>query len=388
MNILFCVNSLGVFGGMECVTIVKANALADIPGNNVAICYTDKGNFPATIHPLSDKVQTYDLGTPYWCFTSARDMLCRFIPTVRRTRRALEQLIGQFRPDVVITTGAYEKFAIASISGKMLAKLAGHPVVKIREFHFASTYRRYIAHTAIQHIRARVIEVFEHHFLSRCFDKSYLLTRADLANFGNCPRYDYMYNPCRFSGDVPEGKERQKVILASGRLCQQKNLGELIQIWADVAPSAPGWKLRIVGSGSEERHLRSLVEQYRLEDSVELPGQSTDIPGEMLRASIYTMTSHYEGMPLVLIEALHHGLPVVTYRLPYGPDEIVRDGIDGYVVEYGNKDAFANRLTQLINNQPIRNKIGKDGKQRSKDFDTDRIAELWMHKYRSLIKDK
>lgn len=79
MRILYCVNCLGARGGIERVTIVKANALADIEGNEVAICYTDKGDFPNTIHPLSQKIKTFDLNTPYWPFTSIKKILRFFL---------------------------------------------------------------------------------------------------------------------------------------------------------------------------------------------------------------------------------------------------------------------------------------------------------------------
>lgn len=61
MKILYCMNCLAGKGGIERVTIVKANALANIPGNEVAICFTDKGNFPYTIHPLDSKIKVYFL---------------------------------------------------------------------------------------------------------------------------------------------------------------------------------------------------------------------------------------------------------------------------------------------------------------------------------------
>ena len=115
MRILFCLNSLGGFGGIERVTIVKANALAEIPGNEIAICYTDRGNFPKTIHPLSPAVKTFDLQTPYWGFTSVSSVVKGFLPMVLKTRKALIRVICSFKPDVVVSTGSYEKFALAGI---------------------------------------------------------------------------------------------------------------------------------------------------------------------------------------------------------------------------------------------------------------------------------
>ncbi len=115
MKILFCTNTLGGFGGIERVTIVKANALAAIEGNEVYICFTDKGAFPKTIHPLSPKIKVFDLETPYWGFNSTLKLLLGFIPLIRKTRKRLLDVIKTVNPDVIISTGSYEKYAAASI---------------------------------------------------------------------------------------------------------------------------------------------------------------------------------------------------------------------------------------------------------------------------------
>ena len=165
MRILFCLNSLGGFGGIERVTIVKANALAEIEGNNVAICYTDRGGYPNTIHPLSTKVKTYDLNTPYWGFTSASKILKGIIPMTFRTRKALIDIIGEFKPDVIITTGSYEKYALATISSR--GKNNVRKFIKIREYHFNSNYRRFLGSSLTHNIVASITEFFERHILSR-----------------------------------------------------------------------------------------------------------------------------------------------------------------------------------------------------------------------------
>ena len=69
MKILYCINTIGVIGGTERVTIVKANALADIDGMEVGICFTDRGDYPHTVHPLSPKVKIFDLSTPSGSWT-------------------------------------------------------------------------------------------------------------------------------------------------------------------------------------------------------------------------------------------------------------------------------------------------------------------------------
>jgi len=381
MRILYCVNSLGARGGIERVTIVKANALADIKGNEVAICYTDKGDYPRTIHPLSPQVHVFDLNTPYWQFTTPLKVLKSFIPTVIATRKALKRLIQSFRPDVVVSTGSYEKFALASLSAINKIKGGGNALY-VREFHFASTYRRYISGSRVA---VRVCEFLDNQLLGRCFNMNYLLTKQDLAeNFKSRKNFDYMYNPCSFNCKH-ETISREKIVLAVGRLVYQKNFAELLEIWSMIQGQCNGWKLRVVGSGSLENELKEKVCQLGISDTVEFPGFSSNVDEEMAKASIYVMTSIYEGFGLVLVEAQNAGLPCISYDLPYGPSEIIRDGEDGFIVENRNKKKFADKLLRLIQDADLRSRMGKTAQDNSKRFSTEIIVGQWMKKYNTLL---
>ncbi len=383
MRILYCVNSLGARGGIERVTIVKANALADIEGNEVAICYTDKGDYPRTIHPLSPKVQVFDLNTPYWQFTTSLKILKSFIPTVIATRRALKRLIRSFRPDVVVSTGSYEKFALASLS--VINKIGGGNVSYVREFHFASTYRRYIGSSRVA---VSVCEFLDNQLLGRCFNMNYLLTKQDLEkNFKSRKNFDYMYNPCSFNCKH-ETISREKIVLAVGRLVYQKNFAELLEIWSMIQNKAYGWKLRVVGSGSLENELKEKALQLGILDTVEFPGFSSNVDAEMAKASVYVMTSICEGFGLVLVEAQNAGLPCVSYDLPYGPSEIIHDGEDGFIVENSNKKFFADKLLRLIQDADLRDRMGMMAQDNSKRFSTEIIANQWMKKYNTLLEYK
>ena len=126
MRILFCTGSIGEFGGIERVTIVKANAFAEALGTeNVAICFTDRGYYPTTIHPLSPGIKVYDLKTSYWQFASTWALFKGCIPNVLRTRKAIMNVVRDFQPDVIISTGTQERFALALISKGRLRDLTG-----------------------------------------------------------------------------------------------------------------------------------------------------------------------------------------------------------------------------------------------------------------------
>ena len=388
MRILFCTGSIGEFGGIERVTIVKANAFAEALGTeNVAICFTDRGYYPTTIHPLSPGIKVYDLKTPYWQFASTGALLKGIIPNVLRTRKAIINVVRDFQPDVIISTGSYEKFALALIPKSSLRDLTGKTAIKVREFHFNSNYRSIWASSPTIKIYARLAESFEKHVLPRFYDKSFLLTKSDLTeNMKNQKdRFDYMYNPTSFQTYGRTNKIDNKTVIAVGRFVYQKNFEALIEIWHDVYKIHPDWKLRIVGEGALRKKYEQLIASLGLTESVELPGYSSDVASEMMKASIYAMTSQYEGFGLVLLEAQSCGLPIVSYDLPYGPAEIVTNNKDGFIVANKDKKAFADALNTLIENAELREKMGCNATKNVERFAPDRIINQWLKKYRELL---
>ncbi len=118
MKILYCINTIGVIGGTERVTIVKANALADIDGMEVGICFTDRGDYPHTVHPLSPKVKIFDLSTPYWELDTLWKVATGYLRKVYDGHRALSKVIDNFQPDILVTTGGNERHFVTLTSRK------------------------------------------------------------------------------------------------------------------------------------------------------------------------------------------------------------------------------------------------------------------------------
>lgn len=127
------------------MTIVKANALASISGNEVEVCFTDKGTYPDDmIHSLSEKVMVTDLRVPFWDLypLSLKNLTICTPRKFRTLRKALKKTIPDFLPDIVITTGRYEKYALATICPVSLLCTCA----KVREYHFNSNYRDFLPH--------------------------------------------------------------------------------------------------------------------------------------------------------------------------------------------------------------------------------------------------
>lgn len=379
MRILFCTKTLGIYGGIERVTIVKANSLLNINNNEIAICFTDKEGFPyITAHTISNKIKIYDLNTPYNCIKTKKDVFRYLLPTILKTRKALKRVIFDFKPDIIISTGTFEKYAIALIPSK-------DKFLKIREIHWASTYRRNFSKSKW---KIYLSEFIENKILSHFFHKTFVLTKSDLIdNHKHDKNYDYMPNPSTFS--LPKNissiiSNKKRIVLAVGRFSYEKNFEDIILIWNNIVKESDGWVLRIVGDGEQKNKLENLVKKLNLNDSIEIPGFSSHIEKEMEEASIYVMTSRWEGFPLVLCEAMTYGVPAISYDLKYGPKDIIRDGIDGIIVPYNDMSSFGNALIKLIKDNNLRKTMAYNSYERSLCFCKENIAERWMLKYNSL----
>lgn len=386
MRILFVTTTLGTRGGIQRVTTVKANCFAEMPGNEVAISFTDRLGWPEnSIHPLSPKVKVFDLDSPFWDREPKRfDIFWRIPRKAFVLRSKILDVINSFNPDVVISTGQFEKYVLPFV------KPFNRNFILIREYHFASNYRQIEQMVRFGRTtwKPRLINYFENKLLSRLFDSNFLLTKQDKEeNALNGHRFDYMWNPTSF--DIADSNivvKKEKIVLAAGRLTKQKNFSDLIHIWNKTQHD--NWKLRIIGEGEDKETLRLLTIKYDLTDSVEIVGFSNDVKTQMQKASIFVGSSTSEGFMLVLVEAMSQACVPISYRTPYGPAEIITHGEDGFLTEMHDVDIFASHLTDLIADTELREKMALNALQRAKTFDVNEICSEWIKKYDNLYTRK
>jgi glycosyltransferase involved in cell wall biosynthesis len=137
------------------------------------------------------------------------------------------------------------------------------------------------------------------------------------------------------------------IVLGVGRLVPQKNFPLLIDAFAEIRRERDA-RLVILGEGPERAHLEALVQRHGLEESVALPGFVDNPYACMARASVFVLSSDFEGLPTVLIESLGVGTPVVATDCESGPREILRDGALGELVPVGNVQALARGIAQTL----------------------------------------
>lgn len=394
MHILFCTNSIGTRGGIERVTIVKANALAEMRNpdgelmNRVGIAYSDRFRFPETVHPLSPLVLTFDTEADIWHDWNYKGIEKYTEPRrkMRKYHEELQRIVNEFRPDVIIGVGQSEKFILPKLK-------TSWPMVRIREVHFNSTHRKYSFGQSgrLGRLKWAMADFIDYKINCHKYDKAYLLTLQDKdENFAKDDHFSWMWNPSSFEVNESANLKslRTHEVIASGRLNFQKDFPALLRAWALLADRRGDWKLKIIGEGGDLGKLQKLADELGIMDCVELPGYSSDVAGEMRRASIFAMTSLFEGFGLVIVEAMSCRLPVVSFDTKYGPRDIIRDGVDGFLVENRDEKVFTERLYQLMTDVELREKMAANAEQRAKDFDVHVIAKKWMAEYQSLLSAK
>jgi glycosyltransferase involved in cell wall biosynthesis len=175
------------------------------------------------------------------------------------------------------------------------------------------------------------------------------------------------------------------VVVAAGRLNPQKGFDLLIPAFARVAERHPDWRLRIYGGGPERARLRRMVLDHGLYDHVFLMGPTRRLAQAMTEASLFVLSSRFEGFGMVILEAMSKGLPVVSFDCPTGPAEIVASDHNGLLVPDGDIAAMTSALLVVIGNDELRSRLAKGALDTSKRYDGEVVAAAWTELLDSLL---
>ncbi len=168
-------------------------------------------------------------------------------------------------------------------------------------------------------------------------------------------------------------------LVAAGRLHPVKNFETLIDVFALVHEKLPESSLTIVGGGEQYAQLAQRVEALGLESCVTLTGMvsSEEVLRNFLASDVYVMTSHTEAFPMVLLEASSVGLPLLSFDVPVGPAAIIKDGENGYLAEYSNKEQMAEKTIALLRDRELLHRMGATSKDMSARYTAENIIPMW-----------
>ena len=173
------------------------------------------------------------------------------------------------------------------------------------------------------------------------------------------------------------------MLLAMGRFEPAKGFDMLIDAFAMVAPKHPSWKLCICGNGELYDTMQDRAALLGMKDRIQFPGfvHTTDY---MSRASGFIMSSRFEGIPLVLLEALAHGLPIVTYELSSVLD-VFEDGKGALIAPCNDVAALAEKMDLLMSANELRSELSKQSLEIAERYSVESIAQHWEKLFHQLM---
>jgi glycosyltransferase involved in cell wall biosynthesis len=180
--------------------------------------------------------------------------------------------------------------------------------------------------------------------------------------------------------DMPE-QRGGLVACSAGRLIQGKGFDLLIRAFHGAARDRPEWSLLILGEGEDRTRLEGIIRELGIQDRVHMPGRVKNPSDYMASSKLFVLSSLHEGFPNALIEAMAVGLPVISTNCPFGPSEIVNDGVDGILVPSGDVQALSCAMEYLMVHEDVRNRLGERARVSSEKFSLETV----MHRWESLL---
>ena len=280
-------------------------------------------------------------------------------------RRAVRKMIRNVTEGVIITTRHEDNLP--------LSKYGARQVLKIGQLHHDHNFeKKYLRGFRYGYRNLDVL----------CLLTPQLVEEAAevMKGYNSHTRLVYMPNFLERYPSSVSFENREKTVLAVGRVTAVKRFDLLAEQFVSLHKRAPDWRLRIIGGGEDLERIRRYVAEKNAGDYIDLPGQTDNaaVQDEMLRASLYAMSSSSEGFPFVLLEAQSCGLPIVAYDVRVGPGFLVKDGETGRLVPEGERAKFEDSLVSLMGDEETRRRMGEKAVEHAALFTRDKIAEKWF----------
>lgn len=371
MRVLYVDDALAIHGGIERVITDKLNWLAENGGCQVCLLIADQGNHPV-VFPLSSKVECHDLGIMFHqMYRYSVWKRCRlFFHLHRLFRQRMSAQIQAFSPDIIICTRLDFIGDVMKVRGNIPVVYESHETYIVDKFEKNSWQRK-------------LLVKFWYHALKK-IQMIVSLTQRDALNWKKInPHVEVIPNVVHLNDSGKYSDCSSKIAIFVGRYSYQKDLQSLLRIWEIVSQQHPDWQLHIYGGYGVEQDM-ILSEIKKNDANISVHESTSDIMDRYKESSILLLTSRYEPFGLVLPEAMSCGLPVVAFDCPYGPRDIIHDGVDGFVIENRDINQFAEKVCLLMDNPDLRLKMGKEGIKSSARYENKVIMPIWIKLFQSL----
>lgn len=376
MKIIYCTHSTYNPGGMERVLLNKVTYLSQLLGWEVSVVTTDQHQ-RSPFYPFPEKVRMTDLEINYSEDNEkgAWKKMTGYLRKRKEHRRKLTALLLKEKPDIVVSLYPSESSFIPDIKDGSK---------KVLELHYCKFFRLQYGRKGllgwIDKLRTHQDEQ-----IVRRFDKFVVLTNEDRGYWGNLPNIEVIPNAAMHVSDAYSDVMNKRVI-AVGRLDYQKGFDRLIQAWQLVQHTGrfTGWKLDIFGQGEWQEMLQQMIGKAGLQDTARLNRPTKQIGEEYVKSDMLVMSSNYEGFPMVMIEAMACGLPVVSFDYKCGPKDIIQSGINGLLVPNGDIQALADAMMKVMEDEAYRKMLSLNARKVVDTYSEQAVMAQWIRLFTSI----
>lgn len=361
MKIGFLINDLHA-GGAERATVSLAGAFAEQEHEVQILTFVKDESF----YPISDKVTVKSINFDEIAHGAS---FKRFFGAVHRMF-SLRKFIKEQKLDILIgmsfSMTYYTVFATVLTKTKSVGTERNNPYV----------YKASKLNTFLRKFFFRLADgyIFQTVKSAKFFSKKALNKGIVIPNA--------IFNTALYTVETPT--EREKIICAVGRLTEQKRFDLLIDAFAEIAEQIPEYKLVIYGDGERKSTLEKQADDYGLQDRVLLPGANPEAYKFVSKASVFVLSSDYEGMPNALMETMALGVPSISTDCDMGPDELIRNGENGILVKTGSSKEIANAILSVLNNPELADKLSENGRKLLETNSIQNISRRWLAYLQSL----
>lgn len=377
MRLIYFIPLLSTVGGQERTLTDKANYLASKGHDVLFVTYEHEG---ALAYELDPAVRHVDVSChsfslyayPFWRRPWEMMML------KRRFRKVMKDVLTDFHPDVIVIAIPNTENFICDV----LSVADGIPVVI--ESHLAQGYQvikrglteklMYFIWNPIKAIKHSSLLIALTEGDAACWKK------FQVGNVRVIPNPVILYNDHISSKEKEQGR-----IICVGRFTPQKRFDRLIEAFSLIADKYPTWHVDIYGDGEDKEKLQKQILEKNLTHRIILNPPTKDIYSEYLKSQFFVLSSDFEGFGLVIVEAMACGLPVVATDCPYGPSEIVEDGVTGVLSKMEVTDLAA-KIEWMITHETERQSMGQTAHQVVAKYRKEIIMKEWENAYLSVIK--
>ena len=378
MKIIYCTHSVCNPGGMERVLCNKVTWLVAKGGYEVMVVTTDQHGRPP-FYPFPEQVKMVDLGVNY-SDDNRKGTVGKILGYLRRKmvhRKSLKRLMIRENPEIVVSLYPSESSFIPRLHDGSR---------KVLELHYNRYFRLQYARHGILGMIDR-FRTWQDVRIAGRFDRFVVLTEEDREYWGDMPNMRVIPNAVA-AGERRYADVLVHRVLAVGRLDYQKGFDRLLDAWGIVAKQEKysDWKLDIFGRGEWQEMLQDKADASGIGDSVRLHAPVSDIWSEYAGSSMLVMSSNYEGFPMVMIEAMSCGLPVVSFDCCCGPRDIISDGENGLLVKNGDIEGLAAALMRLMDDEGLRRKMSAEARKVALRYSESQVMEKWTRLFEELVK--